>query len=140
MWWPAAKVNQIGALRRNTSRASGEGSSWPSARMVAAGARRALAPSMRSKAIMLRVVKRRGGGGTGGEEGGGGGYCGVGKGEGAPGSPGGQPNKKKKNAREKETGGGEQKHPAVSKTATKTRPAARTRTAAPRTTRKQPTR
>src|SRR5438045_3298392 len=55
----AAKVSQTGPLRRNSSRASGEGRSCPSAASVASGANSAPLPSARSKAIMLRLVVRR---------------------------------------------------------------------------------
>ena len=56
--WAAAKVSQIGPQRRKRCSASGEGSSWPSTRRVAAGATIAPLPRTRSKAIMLRLVRR----------------------------------------------------------------------------------
>ena len=54
----AAKLSQIGPQRRKRWRASGEGSSWPRARRVASGASSAPVPSARSKAIRLRLVSR----------------------------------------------------------------------------------
>src|SRR5262245_59966349 len=57
--WPAAKVSQIGPQRRKSSWASGVGSRCPSTLSVAAGASSAPVPSARSKAIMLRFVMRR---------------------------------------------------------------------------------
>src|SRR4051794_4869006 len=57
--WAAAKVSQTGPLRRKRCFASGVGSSWPSTFRVAAGAAMAALRSTRSKAIMLRLVRRR---------------------------------------------------------------------------------